>query len=41
MKEHKGLDRKKKELLKNLMGSASSKSIDLNKVRDEWRYGDN
>ncbi|KOC41936.1 hypothetical protein ADU86_13435, partial [Clostridium botulinum] len=38
--KHQEINQKKKELLKNLMGSASSKSIDLNKVRDEWRYGE-
>ena len=27
----------KKNMLKELMGSASSKQIDFNKVRDEWR----
>ncbi|PWX20909.1 hypothetical protein [Clostridium perfringens] len=41
MKQRKfnGLNKSKKELLKNLMGSASSKEVDFNKVRDEWKYG--
>lgn len=39
--EYKGLDREKKDLLKKLMGSASSETIDFNKVRDEWKYGNN
>lgn len=33
------LTKAKKEVLKELIGSASSK-IDLNKVRDEWKNGD-
>lgn len=33
----KGLDAKKKALLKSLMGSASS-IIDFNKVRDEYKH---
>ncbi len=36
-----GLNKSKKELLKSLMGSASSKEVDFNKVRDEWKYGVN
>lgn len=39
-KKFKPLDKKKKELLKKFIGSASSK-LDLNKVRDEWKYGKN
>lgn len=31
------INKMKKKTLKQLMGSASSKSIDFNKVRDEWR----
>ena len=38
--EYKPLDSNKKEILKSVMGSASSKNIDFNKVRDEWKYGD-
>lgn len=34
------LDNKKKDILKSLAGSASTR-IDLNKVRDEWKYGNN
>lgn len=30
--------KRKKEILKSLMGSASTKEIDFNKVRDEWKY---
>ncbi|MDK0854902.1 hypothetical protein [Clostridium perfringens] len=43
MKERRfnGLNKTKKELLKSLMGSASSKEVDFNKVRDEWKYGVN
>ena len=37
-KEFKGLNKDRKELLRKLMGSASS-PIDFNKVRDEWKYG--
>jgi hypothetical protein len=33
----KGLDAKKKELLKRASGAATSK-IDWNKVRDSWKY---
>lgn len=36
-----GLTADKKEILKRLMGSASSKQIDYNKVRDEWKYATN
>lgn len=36
-----GLTADKKEILKKLMGSASSKQIDYNKVRDEWKYATN
>ena len=32
------MDKDKKELLKSLMGSASSKEVDFNKVRDGWKY---
>jgi hypothetical protein len=35
-----GLTPEKKEALKKLIGSASSK-IDLNKVRDEWKNDNN
>ena len=35
-----GLTPTKKEAFKKLIGSASCK-IDLNKVRDEWKNGDN
>lgn len=31
------INKTKKKTLKELIGSASSKSIDFNKVRDEWR----
>lgn len=34
------LDKKKKDILKSLAGNASTR-IDLNKVRDEWKYGNN
>ncbi|MDR4959600.1 hypothetical protein [Bacillus sonorensis] len=33
----KPLDKKKKALLKKFVGSSSSK-LDLNKVRDSWKY---
>ncbi|MFA9397940.1 MAG: hypothetical protein ACERKV_06730 [Clostridiaceae bacterium] len=33
-----GLTTDKKKILKNLMGSATS-PIDLNKIRDELKYG--
>ena len=36
----KGLTKEKKALFKSLVGSASSSKIDLNKVRDEWKYGE-
>jgi len=36
-----GLTRDKKNILKGLIGSASSKKIDFNKVREEWKYGQN
>jgi hypothetical protein len=36
----KGLTKEKKEVLKSLRGSASFK-LDLNKVRDEWKYAKN
>ena len=35
-KEVKPLTEDKKKILEELMGSASSKQIDFNKVRDEW-----
>jgi len=38
--ELKGLTKEKKEILKSLKGSASS-VLDLNKVRDEWKYEKN
>lgn len=43
MKQRKfnGLNKSKKELLKSLMGAASSKEVDFNKVRDDWKYGVN
>ena len=43
MKQRKfnGLSKSKKELLKSLMGAASSKEVDFNKVRDDWKYGIN
>lgn len=34
-----GLTKEKKTLFKSVVGSASSPKIDLNKVRDEWKYG--
>jgi hypothetical protein len=34
------LNKEKKALLKKFIGSASSK-LDLNKVRDEWKYEKN
>lgn len=37
LNEHKGLTKEKKEILKENMGSASSKNIDLNKVKDDWK----
>jgi hypothetical protein len=39
-REFKGLDKDKKQLLKKSMGSVKS-PIDFNKVRDEWKYGNN
>lgn len=39
--EYKGLNKERKELLRKLMGSASSTTINFNKVRDEWKYGTN
>ncbi|MFY8262957.1 hypothetical protein ACOT7R_08675 [Clostridium perfringens] len=32
------MDKEKKELLRSLMGSASSKEVDFNKVRYNWKY---
>ena len=32
-----GLTRDKKEILRKAMGAASSKTIILNKIRDEWK----
>lgn len=37
----KGLTSEKKALLKSVVGSASSSKIDLNKVRDSFKYGKN
>lgn len=34
--EHNGLDKDKKELLKSLMGAASSKEVDFNKILESW-----
>jgi hypothetical protein len=34
------LDKKKKDVLKNFIGSVSQE-LDLNKVRDEWKNGEN
>ena len=34
------LNKEKKDLLKNFIGSASQE-LDLNKVRDEWKNGEN
>lgn len=34
-----GLTKDKKELLKKAMGAASSKTIILNKIREEWKNG--
>jgi hypothetical protein len=36
----KGLDAKKKELLRKASGAATSR-IDWNKVRDSWKYDEN
>ena len=36
----KRLTKEKIEIFKNLKGAASG-SLDLNKVRDEWKYGKN
>ena len=36
-----GLTREKKNIFKSLVGSASSKNIDFNKVREECKYGQN
>lgn len=33
-----GLTKENKEILRSLMGKASSAQIDFNKVRDEWKY---
>lgn len=41
VQNYKGLSKEKKELLKKLMGSASTPKIDFNKVRDEWKYATN
>jgi hypothetical protein len=37
---YKTLNKEKKELLKNLIGSASSNVIDFNKIRDFYKHGD-
>ena len=34
--EYNGLDKDKKELLKSLMGAASSKEVDFNKILESW-----
>jgi len=36
-----GLTKDKKELLRKAMGAASSKTIILNKIREEWKNGNN
>ena len=36
-----GLTKENKEILRSLMGKASSKEIDFNKERDEWKYATN
>ena len=36
-----GLTNEKKAILKSTIGSASSSKIDLNKVRDTIKYGNN
>lgn len=41
MQNYKGTTKEKKELLKKLMGSASTQNVDFNKVRDEWKYATN
>lgn len=39
-KKVKGLTKSKKELMKKFVGKSSSK-VDLNKVREDWKYGNN
>jgi len=36
-----GLTQAKKEILRKAKGAASSKTINLNKIRDEWKNGTN
>ena len=36
-KKFNGLNKDKKQLLKSLIGVASSKEVDFNQVRDEWK----
>lgn len=36
-----GLTKDKKEILRKAMGAASSKTIILNKIRDEWKNENN
>ena len=38
IKSNSGLTREKKDILKKAVGSASSSKIDLNKVRDNYKY---
>ena len=37
----KGLTQEKKALFKSIIGKASSPKIDLNTIRDEWKYEKN
>lgn len=36
-----GLTKEKKNIFRNLVGSASSQNIDFNKIREECKYGQN
>ncbi len=40
-KKSTGLNKEKKEILRKAMGAASSKTIILNKIRDEWKNDNN
>ena len=36
--DNSGLTKEKKEILKSIIGSASSLKIDLNRIRDKYKY---
>ncbi len=40
-KSSSGLTREKKEILRKAMGAASSKTVILSKIRDEWKNENN